>query len=135
MPPESSANKTSVEERLLASIDLIDATQACTLLRIETDDPEGVLQAMARGGAIITLTQNGRTIVPLFQFDTELGRVFDVVLDLLKLRPCRISNLRLAYWMTRAHVDFGGPPADRFGKDDAAIVAAFGRYIEPVRHG
>ena len=46
-----------------------------------------------------------------------------------------LSNLRLCYWLTRAHVDFGCAPADRFEKDDAAIVAAFKRYIEPVRHG
>lgn len=135
MPQENSTDKPGVEDRLLASIDLIDASQACALLRIDADDPEGAMQAMAREDAIITLTQNGRTMVPLFQFDTELGRVFDVVLDLLKLRPDRLSNLRLAYWMTHAHVDFGGPPTDRFGKDDAAILAAFRRYIEPVRHG
>ena len=135
MPPKNPPEKSGIKERLLASIDLIDASQACVLLRIETDDPEGAMQAMAREDGVIALIQNGRTMVPLFQFDTELGRVFDVVLDLLKLRPCRISNLMLCYWLTRAHVDFGCPPAQRFGKDDAAVVAAFRRYIKPVRHG
>lgn len=135
MPQENSTDKPSVEDRLLANIDLIDASQACALLRIETDDPESAVQAIARKGAIITLTQNGKTMVPLFQFDTENGRVFSVVRDILRLRRARISTLRLCYWLTRAHVDFGGPPTDRFGKDDAAILAAFRRYIEPVRHG
>lgn len=135
MPPEHFTAKPGAEERVLASIDLIDASQACALLRIEPDDPEAIMQALAREDAIIILTQNGRTTLPLFQFDTANGRIFDVVRHILMLRPSRISNLRLAYWMTHAHVDFGGPPADRFGKDDAAIVAAFGRYIEPVRHG
>ncbi|MDF3608350.1 hypothetical protein PE067_20710 [Paracoccus sp. DMF-8] len=135
MPPKNPPEKSGIKERLLASIDLIDASQACVLLRIETDDPEGAMQAMAREDGVIALIQNGRTMVPLFQFDTELGRVFDVVLDLLKLRPCRISNLMLCYLLTRAHVDFGCPPAQRFGKDDAAVVAAFRRYIKPVRHG
>ncbi|WP_347918985.1 hypothetical protein [Paracoccus marcusii] len=135
MPQEHSTAKTSVEERLLASINLIDSAQACALLCIETDDPEGAIQALVLDNAIIILMPNGRTMVPLFQFDLASGRVFDVVLDLLKLRPCRMSNLRLAYWLSRAHVDFAGPPADRLGQDDAMIVAAFRRYIELEHHG
>ncbi|QEU09181.1 hypothetical protein [Paracoccus yeei] len=135
MSPENSTDKPSVEDRLLASIELFDASQACALLRIDADDPEGVLQAMARGGAIITLTQNGRTMAPLFQFDAERGQMFHVVGDILRLRPPYLSNLRLCYWLTRAHVDFGCAPAQRFGHEDAAIVAAFRRYIEPEHHG
>ena len=135
MPPENSTDETSVEDRLLARIELIDAGQACALLRIETEDPEGAMQAMARGGAIITLTQNGRTMAPLFQLDAERGQMFHVVGDILRLRPPYLSNLRLCYWLTRAHVDFGGPPVHRFGHEDAAIVTAFRRYIEAVRHG
>lgn len=135
MPPENSSHKASAEERLLASIDLIEASQACALLHIETDDPDAIIQAIACDDAVITLVQNGKTMLPLFQFDTENGLIFGVVHHILMLRPARISNLRLAYWMTRAHVEFGEAPADRFGKDDAAIVAAFQRYIEPDHHG
>jgi len=135
MPPRNPMDKPSVEDRLLANIDLIDASQACALLRIETDNPESAVQAMARKGAIITLTQKGRTMMPLFQFDTANGRIFDVVGAILKLRPVHISNLRLCYWLNRVHVDFGCAPAQRFGHDDLAIVAAFRRYIEPARHG
>lgn len=135
MSPEKSSDKPGIEERLLASIDLIDAAQACALLRIETDDPEGVMRAMARDDVIVALVQSREIRLPLFQFDMATGRVFDVVRDILKLRPARISNLMLCYWLTRAHVDFGCAPANRFGKDDAAIVAAFRRYIEPERHG
>ncbi|QEU06989.1 hypothetical protein [Paracoccus yeei] len=135
MPPENSTDKPGVEERLLASIDLIDASQACALLRIETDDPEAAIQAMARDDTVITLVQNGEIRLPLFQFDTANGGVFDIVRDILRLRPARISNLRLCYWLTRAHVDFDGAPADRFGKNDAAILIAFRRYIDPDHHG
>ncbi|MBT0778457.1 MULTISPECIES: hypothetical protein [Paracoccus] len=135
MPQDNSTDKASVEDRLLASIELIDAAQACALLRIETEEPEDVLQAMVREGAVITLVQNGRTMLPRFQFDVANGRIFDVVGAILKLRPACISNLRVAYWLTRAHVDFGCAPAQRFGHDDAAVVVAFRRYIEPVRHG
>ncbi|WP_140849603.1 hypothetical protein, partial [Paracoccus sp. FO-3] len=113
----------------------IDAAQACALLRIETDDPEGIMQAMVRDDAIIALVHNGRTMFPRFQLDLANCLVFAVVRDILKLRPVHISNLRLCYWLTRAHIDFGCAPAQRFGKDDAAVVAAFGRYIEPERHG
>lgn len=135
MPPKNSTDKPSVEERLLASIDLIDASQACALLHIETDNPEGTIQGMARENGVIALVQNGKTMIPLIQFDTELSRVFDAVRDILALRPARVSNLRLCYWLTRAHVDFHCAPAQRFGKDDSAIVAAFARYIDPDHHG
>lgn len=135
MPPKKTTDEPGVKERLLANIDLIDASQAHALLRIETDDPEGAMQAMVRKDAIITLVQNGKTVFPRCQFDLASGRVFDVVGAILMLRPPRISNLRLAYWMTRAHVDFGGSPAHRFGSDDAAIVTAFRRSIEPDHHG
>ncbi|WP_104492584.1 hypothetical protein [Paracoccus denitrificans] len=135
MPPGNSSHKVSVAARLLASIDLIDASQACALLCIETDDPEGAMRAMACDGALITLVQGGEIRLPLFQFDTENGRVFSVVRDILNLRPASLSNLRLYYWLTRAHVDFGCAPAHRFGHDDAAILAAFRRYIEPDHHG
>ncbi|REF72615.1 hypothetical protein [Paracoccus versutus] len=135
MPPEHFTAKPGAEERLLASLNLIDAAQACALLRIETDDPEGIMQAMVRDDAIIALVHNGRTMFPRFQLDLANCLVFAVVRDILKLRPVHISNLRLCYWLTRAHIDFGCAPAQRFGKDDAAVVAAFGRYIEPERHG
>ncbi|MCJ8141057.1 hypothetical protein [Falsirhodobacter halotolerans] len=135
MPPEHSTDKASVEDRLLASIDLVDAGQACTLLRIDADDAESAIQALALDDAIITLVQNGRNMVPLFQFDTANNRLFDVVRAILQVRPPHISNLRLVYWMTRAHVDFRCAPAQRFGKNDAAIVGAFRRYIEPESHG
>ena len=90
---------------------------------------------MVRKNAILTLIQSGKTMVPQFQIDPDRGRVFDALLDLLKLRPCRMSNLRLAYWLTRAHVYLGGPPADRLGHDDATIVAAFRLYITPEHQG
>ncbi len=135
MQPAYFADKRSVEARLLASLNLIDAAEACALLRFETDDPAGAVQAMARDDAIIPLVQNGEIRLPLFQFNRANGRVFTVVRDILNLRPAHISNLRLCYWLTRAHVDFGCAPADRFGKDDVAIAAAFRRYIEPEHHG
>ncbi|MBT0780847.1 hypothetical protein [Paracoccus sp. pheM1] len=135
MPPEKPTDQSDVEDRLLASIELVGAAQACALLRIETDDPEGAMQAIVRDDAIIALVHDGRTVFPRCQFDVGKGRVFDVVSTILKRRTARISNLRLCYWLTRAHVDFGEAPAQRFGHDDTAILAAFRRYIEPNCHG
>lgn len=37
--------------------------------------------------------------------------------------------------MTRAHVDFGGAPDDRFGRDDVELLVAFRRHIEPNWQG
>ena len=92
MPLRDSFHKVSIEERLLASINLIDASQVCALLRIETADPESVMQVMARDGAVIILVQNGRIRLPLFQFDMAHGRVFSVVRDILRLRPACLST-------------------------------------------
>ncbi|WP_312531008.1 hypothetical protein [Paracoccus sp. (in: a-proteobacteria)] len=135
MSTKSTSHKARVVERLLASLELIDASLACALLRIETDDPESTMQAIVRDDILIALVHNDRTMFPLFQFDVLNGRIFDVVGAILELRPTGFSNMRLAYWMTRAHVDLGGKPAERFGKDDAAILAAFRRDIEPECHG
>lgn len=109
MSPVSPTNKPSVQERVLASIDLIDASEACALLRIEAVDPGSAMEALVRDDAVIALTHDGKTMFPRFQFDAELDRVFDVVGALLKLKPARISNLRLSYWLTCVHVDFGCP--------------------------
>lgn len=135
MPLTPSSYRASVVERLLASIDLVSSSQACALLGIETDDPEGTINAMANRNALITLAENGEVTLPSFQFDKASGCIFEVVPALLELRPPRVSNLRLCYWLTRPHYDFGCPPAQVFGTDDPAILDAFGRYIEPEIHG
>lgn len=135
MPAEVPTNKPSVAERLLASIKLIDASEACALLRIKTHDPESIIQDMARDGAVITVAQNGKTMLPLFQFDAANGTVFHVVGEILRLRPANISNLRLCYWLTRSHADFARAPADLFGVGDMEILDAFRRSIEPELHG
>lgn len=135
MPAEIPANKPSPDERLLATIELIDASHACAILRIETHDPRRIMQDMGRDGDVITVIQNGETMLPMFQFDTANGTVFDVVCEILRLRPAHISNLRLCYWLTRAHLDLGCAPAHRFGRDDTAILNAFRRYIEREWHG
>jgi len=70
-----------------------------------------LMQAMTRAGAFIALVQNGKIEFPLHQLDVEKGRIFDVLGAILKLRPARISNFRLYYWLSRAHFDFGGPPS------------------------
>ncbi|WP_323717577.1 hypothetical protein [Paracoccus aminovorans] len=84
MPPENSTDKPGVEERLLANIELLYAAQACALLRIETDDPEGAMQAMAHDDTIITLVKNDKTMLPQFQFDAANSLVFAVVRDIFR---------------------------------------------------
>lgn len=93
------------------------------------------MKSMIRDGAVIDIAYNGQANFPRFQFDTGNARIFGVVTAILKVRPAHISNLRLAYWMTRPHTDFGRAPADVFGQEDAAVLAAFGRCIEPNWHG
>lgn len=129
------SDKPTIQDRILARTDLIDAAQACSLLRLQTDTPEVAMQGLVREGAVIDILHHGEVVFPRFQFDTENTRVFGVVTAILKIRPPRISNLRLVYWMTRSHADFGLAPAEVFGQQDAAILAAFRRYIEPEWHG
>lgn len=135
MIPKSSSRKAEVEKRILASIDLIDTSQACALLRINADDREDTIRAMARNEALIILLYDGETVLPLFQFNREDSRIFDVVRHILFIRPSHVSNLKLTYWMTRAHKDFGCAPAHLIGKDDAVVLSAFRRYLEMPCHG
>lgn len=135
MPSRYKSWKAGAEKRLLASFDLIDAPMVGALLQIETDNVEGAVQALVCERAMIALVQDGKTVFPSCQFDARVCRIYDVVGTILKLRPESISDMMLAYWMMRTHVDFDGPPADQFGKDDAAVLAAFERYSEPTWHG
>ena len=47
----------------------------------------------------------------------------------------KLVGRALCNWLTRANVDLGSKPTDCFGRDDAAIIAAFRRDIEPNWHG
>ena len=74
---------------------------------------------------------NGHVAFPRFQFDPDNGRVFRVAAAILKIRPPRISHLRVVYWMMRPDIDYGCAPAEVFGQKDAAVVVAFRRRVEP----
>lgn len=128
-------DKPTIQDRILARTDLIDAPQACALLRLETDTPGAAMQSLVRERAVIDILHNGEVVFPRFQFDPENARVYGVIAAILKIRPARFSNLRLVYWMTRAHSDFGQAPSEMFGQEDAAVLAAFRRDIEPNWHG
>lgn len=135
MPATKQQKAEEVAGRLLASWDLVDAAQACELLRIETEDPEGVVRSVSSRNEIIVVANKGELVLPCFQFDIVEGKVFEIIHRILKVRPRDMSDLRLCYWLTRVHSEFGYAPAIQIGKDDQAILAAFIRYIEPDRHG
>lgn len=135
MPATKQQKAEEVAARLLASLDLVDPARACELLRIETDDPEGILRSMSGRNEIIVAANKGELVLPCFQFDIVEGKVFEIIRRILQVRPGDMSDLRLCYWLTRAHSDFGCAPTVQIGNDDQAIFAAFIRYIEPKFHG
>jgi hypothetical protein len=91
------SDKHRIIERLMAGIDLIDATEACTLLRIETDETGAVMRRLIREGAVIDIVYNGQVAFPRFQFDHENACIYGVVAAILKVRPAGMRNLRLVH--------------------------------------
>ncbi len=102
------SDKPGIIERLMADIDLIDAAQACALLWSETDATEAAMKSLVRAGAVIDI--DGQVALSRFPFDLRVAHIFGIVTAILKMRPTRIRNLRLVYWLTRPPMDFDCAP-------------------------
>ena len=132
---KTALNRIRVQEQFLAKLDMADQTDACELLRLSKSNPSATLRRVEDRGELIRIDRDGRPSYPLFQFDVENGRIFPVIREINSLRPEAWSNIRLCYWMSRKHADFGCAPAKMLGKADAEIIDAFRRAIEPAVHG
>lgn len=128
-------NRVRVQESFLATLDMADQAETCELLRLSKSNPSATLGRKESRGELIRIDRDGRPFYPLFQFDLDAGQVYPVVQELNRLRPAHWSNLRLCYWLARAHADFGRSPAELFGQADAEIINAFRREIEPSIQG
>lgn len=132
---KTALNRVRVQEQFLATLDMADQGEACELLGLSRSNPSATLRRKEDRGELIRIDRDGRPFYPLFQFDVDGGRIHPVIREINRLRPAHWSNMRVCYWLTRAHADFGCPPAELLGRADEEILDAFRRAIEPETHG
>lgn len=132
---KAALSRVRAQEKFLAGLDMADQSEACELLRLSKSNPSATLKRIEDRAGLIRIERDGRPFYPLFQFDVEAGRIHPVMLEIMRLRPAHWSNIRLCYWMTRKHADFGRAPAELMGQDDRELLEAFRRAIEPETHG
>ncbi|WP_411839773.1 hypothetical protein [Paracoccus sp. ME4] len=132
---KTALNRVRVQERFLAGLDMANRSQACELLRLSKSNPSATLKRIEDRGGLIRIDRDSRPFYPLFQFDVENGRIHPVIAEINRHRPEGWSNIRLSYWLTRKHADFGRAPAELFGHADEEILDAFRRATLPEVHG
>jgi|GEM_PF-2729624 len=128
-------HRARTQAHALAAIDMVDAVEAGRILGLSSEIPISELQSLEAQQALIRMQRGGAAWYPVAQFDRRHGRIFPVIQRLKQMQPAYMSNLRLAYWLGRAHVDFGRAPSEMLGQDDDAVIAAFARAIAPETHG
>lgn len=128
-------HRARAQAHALAAIDMVDADEAGRILSLSFQNPTGHLQTLEEQQVLIRVQRGGAAWYPRAQFELHYGRIFPVIRRLVQMQPAHMSNLRLAYWLSCAHVDFGRAPAEMLGHDDNAVAAAFSRAIEPQTHG
>lgn len=131
----STLNRVRVQNRFLATLDMMTQTEVCHLLRLSDVDPVVLLGCKEKRGELIRIDRDNQPMYPLFQFDRKHGRVHPVLLDMIDIKPDHWSDIRFCYWLTRSHADFGRPPSELLGNSDDDLMDAYRRAIEPETHG
>ena len=132
---QAALNRARLQERILAGTPMVDQSQACQLLGLSDTNASATMKRKEDRQEILRFTVDGRAIYPLFQFDVEGRRLFPAMARLIAMKPRGWSDFRLLHWLTRPHLDMDGTPAEALGPDEEAVIAAFGREIEPAVHG
>jgi hypothetical protein len=132
---QTALNRARLQEKILASMSMVDQAQACELLGLSGANPSATMKRKEEKRELLRFTADGRAAYPLFQFDVEGRRIFPVMAKLIALKPETWSDFRLLHWLTRPHLDFGAAPAERFGSEETEVVAAFKRETVPAEHG
>lgn len=132
---QTALNRARLQEKILASVSMVDQAQACELLGLSGANPSATMKRKEEKRELLRFTVDGRVAYPLFQFDVEGRRLFPVMAKLVAMKPASWSDFRLLHWLTRPHLDFGSAPAARLGSEQAEVIAAFEREIVPAEHG
>lgn len=128
-------HRARTQAHVLASLDLVNEQDAGYLLHIDPRRLPGGLRIREERKELIRLQRGGASFYLRAQFDAVNARTFPVVRHINLIKPSHMSSLRFCHWLSRPHVDFECAPAALFGREDAAILAAFSRAIEGNWHG
>lgn len=120
---------------VLAGLDLVNEKDAGYLLRLDPQKVSKGLRVREEQKELIRLQRGGAPFYLHAQFDVAIAQAFPVVRLINMMKPLHMSSLELCHWLSRPHMDFGCAPAALFGREDAAILAAFARAIESNFHG
>ena len=131
---QAALNRARLQEKILASTSMVDQAQACQLLGMSGANPSATMKRKEDRHEVLRFTTGGRAVYPLFQFDVEGRRSFPLMAALIARKPDRWSDFRLLHWLTRPHLDFEGTPAEAFGSEPEAVLAAFDREVESAVH-
>ncbi|ATI80594.1 hypothetical protein [Sphingobium yanoikuyae] len=134
-PLKAALNRARIQERILASTQMADQSEACELLGLSGSNPSATMKRKEEKNGLLRFTIDGRAAYPLLQFDVENRRIYPALSEIIARRPDDWSNFRLLHWLTREHLDFDDTPAAALGREAEAVIAAFERAIEPEVHG
>jgi hypothetical protein len=127
-------NQARLQERILASVPMVDQAQACELLGLSQANPSATMKRKEDKLEILRFMEEGRVAYPLFQFDVEGRRLYPAIAKLIAQKPVHWSDFRLLHWLTRPHLDFESRPAEALADEDS-VLDAFRREIAPAAHG
>lgn len=128
-------NRVRIQERLLASVSLVNQSEACELLGLSKSNPAATMARKERNGEVLRFTTDGRAAYPLLQFDVDNRRIYPAMKEILALGRQHRSDFQILRWLTTPHLDFDATPAEALGPEAAAVIAAFSREIEVPEHG
>lgn len=132
---KAALNRARLQERILASTEMVDQGQACVLLGLSGANPSATMKRKEDKHELLRFTVDGRAAYPLVQFDVESRRIYPAVSNLLAKKPDHWSDFRLLHWLTKPHLDFEDTPGAALATEPEAVIASFEREIEPEVHG
>lgn len=132
---KSALNRARLQERILASTQMADQSEACELLGLSGANPSATMKRKEEKHELLRFTVDGRAAYPLLQFDVEGRRVYPALSQIIAAKPAHWSDFRLLNWLAKPHLDFDESPGAALGREPEAVIAAFAREIEPEVHG
>lgn len=132
---KTALNRARLQERILASTQMADQSEACELLGLSGANPSATMKRKEEKHELLRFTVDGRAAYPLLQFDVEGRRIYPAIREIIAAKPDHWSDFRLLNWLVRPHLDFDDSPGAALGSEPEAVIAAFAREIEPEVHG
>jgi hypothetical protein len=126
-----------LQMEVLSSVEMVNQTEACTLLGLSEINPSATLKRYEAKDKILRFDANGKAIYPLFQFDVAERRIHPALLSVMKLRTDDWGGkMALLHWLTRPNLSLDGfRPCDVISEDGDAIIRSFSAELSETLNG